>query len=78
MHLYVLIKIEELTLVKLIILNPNVSGRVSGEEAFGLWTSMQEPYSHRTLSNDERIFNYRLSRDKELLRLHSASLPIDS
>ncbi|XP_060561053.1 uncharacterized protein LOC132720846 [Ruditapes philippinarum] len=38
-----------------------------GDDAFGLKTYMQKPYSHRVLSHDERIFNYRLSRARRVV-----------
>lgn len=44
-----------------------------GDDAFGLKTYMQKPYSHRALSHDERIFNYRLSRAQRVVENASAS-----
>ena len=39
---------------------------IVGDEAFGLKTYMMKPYPSRQLSDDERIFNYRLSRARRV------------
>ena len=38
-----------------------------GEDAFPLRTWMMKPFSHRGMSNEERIYNYRLSRARRIL-----------
>ena len=39
---------------------------IVGDEAFGLKTYMMKPYPTRQLSDDERIFNYRLSKARRV------------
>ena len=36
---------------------------ITGDDAFGLKTFLMKPYPLSGLSNEERIYNYRLSRD---------------
>ena len=38
-----------------------------GDDAFALRHYMQKPYGHRQLCNEERIFNYRLSRARRVV-----------
>ncbi|XP_017469369.1 PREDICTED: uncharacterized protein LOC108361284 [Rhagoletis zephyria] len=40
---------------------------VVADDAFPLQENVMKPYSHRQLSDDERIFNYRLSRARRLV-----------
>jgi hypothetical protein len=40
---------------------------VIGDDAFGLRTYLMKPYGHRTLTKEERIFNYRLSRARRIV-----------
>ena len=37
-----------------------------GDDAFPLRTWMMKPFSHRNMANDERVFNYRLSRARRI------------
>ena len=39
---------------------------VVGDDAFSLRSTMMKPYSQRCLQNEERIFNYRLSRARRV------------
>lgn len=48
-----------------------------GDDAFALRTWMMKPFAHRNMSDEERIFNYRLSRAAELSRTLSAYSPTD-
>ena len=46
-----------------------------GDEAFALTEHMMKPYPHRTAFGDEKIYNYRLSKDyREHLRNHECSV----
>lgn len=44
---------------------------IVGDEVFPLKTYLMRPYPGQNLNDDQRIFNYRLSRAKELLKILS-------
>jgi hypothetical protein len=41
-------------------------GFLVGDDAFPLQTYLQKPYSHRSLTYEQKIFNYRLSRARRI------------
>jgi hypothetical protein len=45
---------------------PNV-GVIIGDEVFPLKTYLMKPYSYTQLSFEEKVFNYRLSRDRRVV-----------
>ena len=48
-----------------------------GDDAFALRTWTMKPFSKRNLSREERLFNYRLSRSRRIVKMLSGTLLID-
>lgn len=70
------------------LLNWPIGGLCVADDAFGLTSYMLKPYSHRGLSVEEKIFNYRLSRARRVaenafgilasrFRIFSRPIPLD-